>query len=212
MATITVPAQREGINRREFLYYIWGASMALFTAELTGLLIWFMIPKFREGEFGGVFTTSIDALPGINEPPVPNAEGRFWLVNLDSTQPNELMYLAPDEEQPIRGVAAIYKVCTHLGCIYNWNEATDRFECPCHGSKYRLDGRRIESPAPRSLDRFQLAAVDADGNLLAESQSNELGEFAELILPDGTAALQINTGDRNDGAAETLLCTFTDSC
>lgn len=212
MTTATVSTATSSINRREFLYYIWGASMALFTAELTGLLIWFMIPKFREGEFGGAFITSIDALPGINEPPVPNAEGRFWLVNLDTEQPNSLMYLAPDEEQPIRGVAAIYKVCTHLGCIYNWNDATTRFECPCHGSKYRLDGRRIESPAPRSLDRFQLSAVDASGNVLASSDVNEAGEYAELILPDGTVSLEVNTGDRNDGAAQTLICTFTDSC
>jgi hypothetical protein len=28
-----------GMTRREFLYYIWGASMALFTAEAAGLLI-----------------------------------------------------------------------------------------------------------------------------------------------------------------------------
>ena len=83
------------------------------------------------------------------------------------------MYLAPDEEQRIVGVAAIYKVCTHLGCIYDWNDANGRFECPCHGSKYRLDGRRIESPAPRSLDRFLVSAVDNDGNVLAESDVNE---------------------------------------
>ena len=56
----------------------------------------------------------------------------------------------------ISGVAAIYKVCTHLGCIYKWNDASNRFECPCHGSKYRLDGRRIQSPAPVDLDRFEM--------------------------------------------------------
>ena len=210
-----VAAPKEGISRREFLYYIWGASLALFTAELTGLIIWFALPRFREGEFGGNFIVSLDALPGINEPPIANAEGRFWLVNLDSNQPNDLMYPAPDEienNETIQGVAAIYTVCTHLGCIYAWNDANTRFECPCHGSKYRLDGRRIESPAPRTLDRFELSALDADGNVLATAERNADNFFAPLALPDGTVSLQVNTGQRVDGPAETLICTFTNSC
>lgn len=207
-----VAAPKEGISRREFLYYIWGASLALFTAELTGLIIWFAIPRFREGEFGGNFIVSLDALPGVNEPPIANAEGRFWLVNLDTSQPNGLMYSAPDEDQPIKGVAAVYKVCTHLGCIYSWNSATTRFECPCHGSKYRLDGRRVESPAPRTLDRFELSALGADGQVLAVSEPNADDFYPAIEIPDGTVSLQINTGQRKNGPQETLICTFTDNC
>ncbi|MGB1252371.1 MAG: ubiquinol-cytochrome c reductase iron-sulfur subunit [Candidatus Promineifilaceae bacterium] len=206
-----VPAE-EGISRREFLYYIWGASMALFTAEFLGLLIWFMIPKFRDGQFGGKFKVPLDVLPGINEPPAGNDEGRFWLVNLDTEQSNALMYSAIDEDNPIQGVLAIYKVCTHLGCIYAWNAANDRFECPCHGSKYRLDGRRVESPAPRTLDRFNLAALDADGNILAQSEANEEGEWLPLVLPSGTASLQIDTGDKKLGAGPELLCVQNNAC
>ena len=210
MTTATV--QQSALSRREFLYYIWGASLALFSLEFTGLLIWFMLPRFRAGEFGGVFSVQLSELPKLNAAPVANAEGRFWLVNVDSEAPNELMYRARDEDAPIQGVAAVYKVCTHLGCIYDWNAPNDRFECPCHGSKYRLDGRRIESPAPRTLDRFRLMALDADGNLLAQSAEDEDGSFATLILPSGTASLQIDTGDRKDGPAQTLLCTFAGSC
>jgi cytochrome b6-f complex iron-sulfur subunit len=210
-----VAAPKEGINRREFLYYIWGASLALFTAELTGLIIWFAIPRFREGEFGGNFVVSIDALPGINEPPAANAEGRFWLVNLDTGQPNNLMYPAPDEIEAgtvIKGVAAVYKVCTHLGCIYAWNDATTRFECPCHGSKYRLDGRRVESPAPRTLDRFELSALDASGAVLATAELDADDFYAPLVLPENTASLQVNTGQKKNGPQQTLICSFTDNC
>ena len=206
-----VPAA-EGISRREFLYYIWGASMALFTAEFVGLLIWFMIPKFREGEFGGTFKVPVDTVPGVNEPPVANDEGRFWLVDLDSSAPNALMYSVDDEPAPIQGVLAIYKVCTHLGCIYAWNEANDRFECPCHGSKYRLDGRRIESPAPRTLDRFSVTALDADDNVLAKSELSEDGEWLPLVPPAGTASLRVDTGDKKLGAGPQLLCEKTNSC
>lgn len=203
-----------GMTRREFLYYIWGASMALFTAEMAGLIIWFAIPRFREGEFGGTFTVPADSLPEKNAEPHNFPDGRFWLVNLDTTvdQGSERMYQAQDEEQPIVGVAAIYKVCTHLGCIYDWNVANQRFECPCHGSKYRLDGRRIESPAPRSLDRFELAALDANNQVLAVAEPGPDGTYSELVLPDGTVQIQVNTGARLDGPAKTLICDLRNNC
>lgn len=200
-----------GISRREFLYYIWGASIALLTLQGAGLLIWFLIPRFREGEFGGTFTIDIGELPDVNAPPNLFSDGRFWLVNLDTQTPNDLMYEAPEDPNPLLGAAAIYTVCTHLGCIYAWTPANSRFECPCHGSKYRLDGRRIESPAPRSLDRFRMEAVAEDGTVLAESPL--LDDFYQpLVLPAGTASIRVDTGSRKDGWTQTLLCTYAGNC
>lgn len=178
--------------------------MAVFTAQFAGLMVWFMLPRFREGEFGGTFTLPIDNLPGVNDPPFNFADGRFWLVNLDSNQPNDRMYEAQDDGGPIVGAAAIFKVCTHLGCIYAWTPANDRFECPCHGSKYRLDGRRIESPAPRNLDRFKLSALDDQENELKSSELVD-GSYAALELPANTAFLRVDTGDKKEGQSQSLL-------
>lgn len=58
-ATLIVPGSVP-VTRREFLYYIWATSSALITAESTGAIIWFAIPRFRSGEFGGKFTIEID--------------------------------------------------------------------------------------------------------------------------------------------------------
>lgn len=217
MANVAIGAgaaeESGGMTRREFLYYIWGASIALYAAQFTGLLIWFLIPRFREGEFGGLFTIGIDELPEINAAPVNFPDGRFWLVNLDTTEQNERMYLAPDEEEPIQGVAAIYKVCTHLGCIYDWTPANNRFECPCHGSKYRLDGRRIETPAPRTLDRFKVTALNAAGEPISGAESPLVNEFYQaFVLPSDTAFLSIDTGDRLMGPSETPICEFRGNC
>jgi len=212
-AAVSAEAKSGGISRREFLYYIWGASIALYAAQFTGLLVWFLLPKFREGEFGGRFTVPIDELPPVNAKPANKPDGRFWLVNLDTTQGNALMEKAEDETEHIVGVAAIYKVCTHLGCIYDWTDANDRFECPCHGSKYRLDGRRIESPAPRSLDRFRMEFLDADKNPIPGTQSELVDEFyAPVPLPANAAFIGIETGDRAMGLSHTLLCSFTNAC
>ena len=195
-----------GLTRREFLFYIWGASMALFTAEFAGLFVWFALPRFKAGEFGGVFEVPIDQLPAINTKPTGFSEGRFWLVNLDTTQPNNIMYRAADETEDLIGVAAVYKVCTHLGCIYAWNSANERFECPCHGSKYRLDGRRIEDPAPRTLDRFEIQAVDANDTVLATAvKDEETGSYLPLVLPANTANIWVNTGVRAKGVGLPLI-------
>ncbi len=209
---ITRDERKVGINRREFLYYVMGASIALFSAELTGLLIWFLIPRFREGEFGGRFFSELSILPEINQPPINNDDGRFWLVNLDIEQPNQFLAAADESDVDIKGVAAVYKVCTHLGCIYDWNEASSRFECPCHGSKYRLDGRRIESPAPRTLDRFQVIALDANGNELAKSEETADGQWSPLVLPAGTARIAVDTGAKKEGSVLPLICEIEQTC
>jgi nitrite reductase/ring-hydroxylating ferredoxin subunit len=154
-------------------------------------------------------------VPEKNAPPTNFAEGRFWLVNLDTTtaEGQERMYLASDESEPIIGVAAIYKVCTHLGCIYAWVPTNNRFECPCHGSKYRLDGRRVESPAPRTLDRFYIAALDEADNVLEEAVINpETGFFTPLQLPANTARLRVDTGNLKTGPSQALLCEFAGNC
>ncbi|GJM42353.1 MAG: hypothetical protein DHS20C20_26350 [Ardenticatenaceae bacterium] len=212
-AAVSAEAKSGGISRREFLYYIWGASIALYAAQFSGLLIWFLLPRFREGEFGGKFLVKIEELPSVNDEPVNVPAGRFWLVNLDTSQGNELMKKAPDETEDIVGVAAIYKVCTHLGCIYAWTSANNRFECPCHGSKYRLDGRRIESPAPRTLDRFRIEFLDADKNPISGTQSELVDDFyIPVPLPNNAAFISVDTGDRKMGPSQDLICSFTNEC
>ncbi|MFP3855363.1 MAG: hypothetical protein ACLFWD_13830, partial [Anaerolineales bacterium] len=83
------------LSRREFLYYLWGASMAVFMAGMGGATVWFALPRFREGEFGGVFSVNVDQIPSEGAQPADFPDGRFWLVNIgqpsidDSRRPED---------------------------------------------------------------------------------------------------------------------------
>jgi Rieske Fe-S protein len=48
-------------------------------------------------------------------------------------------------------VRAFSARCTHLGCLIN-RTADDLLVCPCHGSRFRLDGTVAAGPAARPLE------------------------------------------------------------
>lgn len=185
------------MTRREFLYYVWGASMALFMAQTGGATVWFALPRFKPGEFGGKFTLDVSVVPPIDSEPKDYPDGRFWLVNVGPKRVEG----QPAGYQVPEGVMALYKVCVHLGCLYKWVPVNDRFECPCHGSKYLATGTRLEGPATRDLDVFIMEALDASDNVLAKTDATTGAPFT---LPEGTAKIRVDTGKRIQGAPNNL--------
>ncbi|MFN8468228.1 MAG: Rieske 2Fe-2S domain-containing protein [Caldilineaceae bacterium] len=149
---------RKAMNRREFLTYAWGAALGLLVLEVGAGMFGFMYPRFKAGEFGGKFFLGpVSSLPPTDAPPQPDTAGKFWLVN------------TTDE-----GPKALYMVCTHLGCLYKWAQSNNRFECPCHGSKFSREGFYIEGPAPRSLDTFLVA--EENGVVTVDTGKKTLGQ------------------------------------
>jgi glycine/D-amino acid oxidase-like deaminating enzyme/nitrite reductase/ring-hydroxylating ferredoxin subunit len=43
--------------------------------------------------------------------------------------------------------------CTHLGCLLRFNSAETSWDCPCHGSRFDVDGTVLEGPAVKNLPR-----------------------------------------------------------
>ena len=39
------------------------------------------------------------------------------------------------------------RTCPHNGCTLNYNNNSNMFVCPCHNSKFNLDGNCISGPA-----------------------------------------------------------------
>ncbi len=66
------------------------------------------------------------------------------------------------------GVYALSAVCTHLGCITRFLSDEKCIACPCHGSRFDLEGNVIHGPAPRPLPWLEMQ-VDATGTLLVDT-------------------------------------------
>jgi Rieske Fe-S protein len=41
--------------------------------------------------------------------------------------------------------------CTHLGCRLAFNTAERSWDCPCHGSRFDIDGHVLQGPAVKDL-------------------------------------------------------------
>ncbi|MFE7045909.1 Rieske 2Fe-2S domain-containing protein [Streptomyces atratus] len=48
--------------------------------------------------------------------------------------------------------SALSACCTHLGCLVQFNDAEQLWECPCHGSRFATDGSVLHGPATRPLE------------------------------------------------------------
>lgn len=131
-------SDKHKIHRRDFLkttLTLLGGAAAL---EIGGLALAYMQPRTAAGEFGGVITSgSVDDFPPGSVTHISN--GRFYLVRLQDG-----------------GFLAIYQRCTHLGCSVPWDQNEQQFICPCHSSRFDLQGSVLNPPAPGPLDLFSL--------------------------------------------------------
>lgn len=51
-------------------------------------------------------------------------------------------------------VVVISTRCMHLGCPVRYTPPAERFICPCHGGVYDFQGKVVNGPPVRPLDRF----------------------------------------------------------
>jgi cytochrome b6-f complex iron-sulfur subunit len=93
----------------------------------------------------------LELFAATNDRPILFRQGRFFLLH------------APG------GIIAAYRKCTHLGCAVPWNDAEDRFHCPCHGSEYdKRTAVVLRIPAPRPLQLFHITET-TEGQLVVDT-------------------------------------------
>jgi menaquinol-cytochrome c reductase iron-sulfur subunit len=71
-------------------------------------------------------------------------------------------------------VVAFNPSCTHLGCAYHWDDAGRHFVCPCHTSMFSADGKVLQGPAARPLDRY-ISKVESGKILIGPQIEKSVG-------------------------------------
>ncbi|MBT1074563.1 ubiquinol-cytochrome c reductase iron-sulfur subunit [Geobacter grbiciae] len=57
-------------------------------------------------------------------------------------------------------LVALSAICTHLGCIVQWEKDKQDFLCPCHGGRYTPDGVVISGPPPKPLEKLAITITN----------------------------------------------------
>lgn len=61
-----------------------------------------------------------------------------------------------------KGYIALSRVCTHLGCLVQYDTRKQILVCPCHAGSFDLEGRVISGPPPKPLETIPLSVQGGD--------------------------------------------------
>jgi Rieske Fe-S protein len=131
----------------------------------------------REALGAGVGAISLAVIGCARLPPVrevPSQDGAVSLALADypelQTAGGVLPVKPAGAKKPVMIVrgegeqfSAFSLKCTHLGCTVGWNGEARTFDCPCHGSRFEIDGKVKKGPAKQPWTAY---AVTSDGATL----------------------------------------------
>jgi Rieske Fe-S protein len=158
MADAAAPTR---ITRRDFLGW-WLASLLTATV-ITGLLpiLIFFWPAPPKGQKKGPIKITLDT-------PIDQLQDGSAVRILAPTSPNSAFVMRDGGGDNAPGdlafggfvvkrsgqVSVLAQNCSHLGCSVSFNKKDTTFDCPCHGSRFNLDGSVQHGPAAYPLSNL----------------------------------------------------------
>lgn len=172
------PGRRDFLTKAAAL----GVGAAATTVPLLAGLYTVLDPLRRKSGAGGpVFVTTLGALPQDGVP------RRFQIIadradawNKFPNVPVGAVYLRRTGESKVE---ALNVTCPHAGCPVEYRPALQAFLCPCHDSKFQLDGALADtrSPSPRALDSLEVE-VRHGSEVWVKFQNFEAGKAEKIPL------------------------------
>lgn len=151
-------------TRRSFYSVVIGGMGSLIAAALAFPAAIYLFVGARSGQRAGFTEAASFADLEIGKP----REVTFERVKTDGWRTFQEKAIAWVVRTDAKNAVAYSAQCTHLGCAYHFEEKRLQFVCPCHDSIFAIDGKVLDGPAPRPLDRYHVR-VDG-GKLLIGNQ------------------------------------------
>jgi len=154
----------EGRSRRSFLKLLPMGVVAGVFASIGGAAFRFLRPRIGAVSEAWLDVAMLSELKG----PQPLAR-KIVAENIAGwaiTTEEHNVFVLPEKNNQV-----LSAICPHEGCEVAWDQASNRFSCPCHESYFAADGARISGPATRGLDPLPMRVQD--GKLQCQYISKE---------------------------------------
>jgi Rieske Fe-S protein len=149
-------------GRRRILALLVNSTVAVIGGAFATLLGIFAVRPARgaSSERWIRAATLDDLTPNVPVPrvlSVPRSDGWY------KARARETVFLVWDGEKKVTVFSA---TCTHLGCQVLWDAEAKKFNCPCHGGVYDVNGAVLDGPPPRPLTTIDARVEDTDQTVL----------------------------------------------
>jgi cytochrome b6-f complex iron-sulfur subunit len=134
-------------GRRRFMQGLLGFSIVSMVAMVVAPIVGFLIPPKTEASGAGEKTPA----GSLNDLPVGTGE----VVAMGSSP---VIVVRTDDSSANSGVKAFSAVCTHLGCIVEYDSTSNQIHCPCHDGRFNpANGAVVSGPPPQALPPVNVA-------------------------------------------------------
>lgn len=131
------------ISRRSFLDWLIRGGLLTTLAGMVVPALAYLWPVTRRGPIGGLVEVG-------KEEEVPVWDAKKVIVGGSAL----LLVRTPN------AFKAFSAVCTHLGCLVQWENSRKEIACPCHAGFFDLEGKVIAGPPPQPLKTYPVSVID----------------------------------------------------
>jgi len=139
----------EAGSRRSFLKLLPLGVVAGVFASMGGAAFRFLRPRIAAVSDAWLDVAMLSELKGphplARKVVTENVAG--WAITTEEHN----VFVLPEKNNQV-----LSAICPHEGCEVAWDQASNRFSCPCHESYFAADGARISGPATRGLDSLPM--------------------------------------------------------
>jgi cytochrome b6-f complex iron-sulfur subunit len=137
-----MPVSNERMSRRGFIDRIIQVCGAIAGVAMLAPALLYLWPVTRSGP--------VKAREEVGSA----ADWAAWSARKASVAGKPVLIIRTDSQ-----FIAMSAVCTHLGCLVEFNPPKRNVICPCHAASFGLDGAVTGGPPPRPLPLYSVAEV-----------------------------------------------------
>ena len=156
MATAETTATRRP-TRRNFIVWAMTGILGSFAAAILAPILVYVWPAPRPGQKNEEVTAgldkSLDSLQNGDAAKFQAPTNKAFILKTGGGQnaAGDLAFAGYAVKEQSGKINVFATTCPHLGCSVALNKDAKRFDCPCHGSQFALNGDVIHGPATAPL-------------------------------------------------------------